>query len=269
VTTTASGASRERTRTVGAAGAPAANGGSGAGGSFPESPPGGAAVGGALLVGVTAAAASRQFASAGALRPEAIAGVGRSARASARVAAGRLRSRVARLPRVVLPLGYSRYDDSDPLDHDVRASLFESVERAPGINLSELDARADVSLSSVRHHLRILEEENLIVGERIRGERRYFLSTESEPELVAALDDTATAPILRVLAASGPASVSELAEELGRDPSTISHHVSRLEDDGLVERERDGQSVQNSLVPVVERVLTQGTGGQRRPVATE
>jgi predicted transcriptional regulator len=180
-----------------------------------------------------------------------------------------LRARFARLPRVLLPFGYSRYDDSDPLEHDLRESLFESVERTPGSNLSTLAEGADASLSSVRHHLRILEEENLIFGERIRGQRRYFLGTESEPELVAALDDTATEPILRALAASGPASVTELAEELGRDPSTISHHVSRLEDDGLVERERDGQSVQNSLVPVAERVLTRQTGGQHRPIATE
>ena len=182
-----------------------------------------------------------------------------------------LRGTLGRLSRVVLPLGYSRHDDSDPLDHETRQSLFETVERSPGVNLSTLADESDASLSTVRHHLRILEEEHLLVSERIRGQRRYFPSNESDPALLAALDDTATQPVLRELAQSGSASVSDLADALGRDPSTISHHVSRLEDDGLVERERDGRSVQNRLSAEAERMLV-GSGsvaGEQRPVATE
>jgi len=33
--------------------------------------------------------------------------------------------------------------------------------------------------------------------------------------------------------------------------STVSHHLSRLEEDALVERERDGQAVINRLPPDV------------------
>ncbi|MFC7196213.1 helix-turn-helix domain-containing protein [Halosimplex aquaticum] len=233
----------------------------------------GAAAGGALLVaGVTAAAASKHVAAnTPAAQGSELAWIGQAARLKAHGAVDALRGQAARLPRVIVPPGYSRHDDSDPLEHETRRDLFETVERSPGINLSTLAEGTDASLSTVRHHLRILEEEHLLVSERIRGQRRYFLSNESDPALLAALDDTATEPILRTLARSGPASVSDLADALGRDPSTISHHVSRLEDDGLVERERDGRSVQNSLAPVAERVLRQpgSAESQRRPVATE
>ncbi|WP_436927584.1 winged helix-turn-helix transcriptional regulator [Halosimplex amylolyticum] len=255
-------------------GALAANGGDGSDAGDSSLPSrAGAAAGGALVVaGVTVAAASKHVAAnTTAAQGGELAWLGQAARLKAHGAIDAVRGRLARLPRILFPPGYSRHDDSDPLEHETRRDLFEAVERSPGVNLSTLADDSDVSLSTVRHHLRILQEEHLIVGERIRGQRRYFPSNESEPVLVAALDDSATEPILRTLARSGAASVSDLADALGRDPSTISHHVSRLEDDGLVERERDRRSVQNSLAPVAERVLAQSgsAGGQQRPVATE
>jgi predicted transcriptional regulator len=247
-----------------------------AGGDPSDSPfpaPSGAAAGGALAIaGVAVAAGSKHFA-ASPFGPQGhgLAWLTHTVRLKAQATTDALRGTLGRLSRVVLPLGYSRHDDSDPLDHETRQTLFEAVERSPGVNLSTLADESDASLSTVRHHLRILEEEHLLVSERIRGQRRYFPSNESDPALLAALDDTATQPVLRELAQSGSASVSDLADALGRDPSTISHHVSRLEDDGLVERERDGRSVQNRLSAAAERVLV-GSGsvaGEQRPVATE
>ncbi|WP_415380437.1 helix-turn-helix domain-containing protein [Halosimplex sp. TS25] len=272
--TAASGQSTADSDAATTSGAPAANrgeGGTSGDSSLPAS--GGAAAGGALVVvGVTAAAASKHVAAnTAAAQGSELTWLARATRLKAHGAVDALRGQLARLPRVIVPPGYSRHDDSDPLEHETRRDLFETVERSPGVNLSTLAEGCDASLSTVRHHLRILEEERLLVSERIRGQRRYFPGNESDPALLAALDDTATEPILRTLARSGPASVSDLADALGRDPSTISHHVSRLEDDGLVERERDGRSVQNSLAPAAERVLTQsGTvSGQQRPLATE
>jgi len=241
--------------------------------SSPLPAPSGAAAGGALVVtGVAVVAGSKHVVtSASATRGRELPRLGRSVRFQAQGAVDALRSTIGRLPRVILPPGYSRYDDSDPLEHETRRSLFEAVERSPGVNLSMLADETDGSLSTVRHHLRILEAEHLLGTKRIRGQRRYFLSNESEPALVAALDDTATEPILRTLAQTGSATVSDLADALGRDPSTISHHLSRLEDDGLIERERDGRSVENSLATTAERVLASARGATetRRSVATE
>jgi DNA-binding transcriptional ArsR family regulator len=56
-----------------------------------------------------------------------------------------------------------------------------------------------------------------------------------------------------VLAERGPTSVSELADTLDVDPSTVSHHLSRLEEVGAVERERRGRAVLSSLSVSAER----------------
>ncbi|RBI61502.1 hypothetical protein DMJ13_12370 [halophilic archaeon] len=156
-----------------------------------------------------------------------------------------------RFRRLFAPFWYGGSDESDPLDHEVRAELYERVERTPGVYLSQLDDGTDVSLSTVRHHLRTLEDEGLVSSAKLRGKRRFFPDDE-DVELTAALADPATAAVLDAVARREAASVGELADDLDRDPSTVSHHLSRLADDGLVERERDGRTVVSRLTATAE-----------------
>lgn len=143
--------------------------------------------------------------------------------------------------------GYSRYDDSDPLDHDTRREIYEHSREDPGVFLSGLSDRLDVPLSTVRHHVRILEDESLISSRKIRGKRRYYPVDIDDQALLAALSESATATVLEALDRIGPATGSELARTLDRDPSTVSHHLTRLADDGLIDRERRGRTVVSHL----------------------
>ncbi|ELY72662.1 ArsR family transcriptional regulator [Natrinema pallidum DSM 3751] len=150
---------------------------------------------------------------------------------------------------------YSRFDDSDPLAHESRAEIYRVVGDDPGISLSELAAATDASLSTVRHHLRILEEETLLRSEKVQGKRCYYrtdATDEVDIALRTALEKPATRRILEVLAERGPAQTTTLADELDRDPSTISHHLTSLADAGLVVRDREGPAVINRLASDVE-----------------
>lgn len=142
--------------------------------------------------------------------------------------------------------GYKRFDDTDPLEHETRATIYEHLRDAPGAYLSEIADETNVPLSTLRYHLRILAFENLVTDVTVRGKRRFVPIDADHDALTAALDDEATAAVLEALAEE-PDSVSGLADRLERDPSTVTHHLQRLEDEGLVERERQGRSVINRL----------------------
>lgn len=157
---------------------------------------------------------------------------------------------------------YSRRDDSDPLAHDKRRAAYELIQRSPGVNPSSLAERLDVPLSTARHHLRVLEREGLVKDRKIAGKRRFVALGTEASEPVAAARDTATARVLRVLARHGPASVSALAEHLDRDPSTVTHHLKRLESASLVDRRRDGRSVTNELTRRARSLLRTGRTGE-------
>jgi DNA-binding transcriptional ArsR family regulator/gas vesicle protein len=189
-------------------------------------------------------------------------GIGTSARGAARAAA----SAVERIVRAVAPFRYSRYDGSDPLEHEVRSDVYDEIQAQPGSYVSAVADRADVPLSTARHHLKVLEREGLVEAAKVRGRKRLFPAYADGKELAAALADPSTADVLAALARLGPSSASALADELDLAVSTVSHHLSRLEEDALVERERDGQAVINRLPPdVADAFADDGIEAEEEP----
>jgi DNA-binding MarR family transcriptional regulator len=231
----------------------------------PEDVPGGPAGAGAMvgLLGAAAAAATRQSG--------ALSGMTGSLETTARTTAAAMpgSSYLDRLVRMLAPFRYSRYDDSDPLEHDAREAMFEVVEDSPGTYLSEIADRADIPLSTARHHIRVLEREDLVSGAKVRGKRRFYPAHTEGVELAAAMNDDSTAAVIDALARLGAASVSDLADELGKDPSTVTHHVQRLEEDEVVVRERDGRAVMNKLTAAARTMLEPEEPPAERPAAGE
>ncbi|MFC7215004.1 metalloregulator ArsR/SmtB family transcription factor [Saliphagus sp. GCM10025334] len=158
-------------------------------------------------------------------------------------------------------LRYSRYDDSDPLENDHRRTVFDTITEEPGLYLSALSDRSGVALSTVRHHVRVLEDENLLTSVKVGGKRRYFPieadgadgmdgvggTDGGDHERYAILAEPARRRVLEELAVLEHASNGRLAEALDLDPSTVSHHLTTLEEAGFVVRERDGRAVRNRL----------------------
>jgi ArsR family transcriptional regulator, arsenate/arsenite/antimonite-responsive transcriptional repressor len=71
---------------------------------------------------------------------------------------------------------------------------------------------------------------------------------EATAELFRALGDAARVRIVNVLATNaGPVCVCELVEPLGLSQPTVSHHMKRLLDAGLVDREQRGKWAYYSL----------------------
>lgn len=145
--------------------------------------------------------------------------------------------------------------DDFPLDHPTRRDLHDAVESSPGVCLTDLAKMADVPLSTARHHVRVLTDENLLVTVKQLGKRRYFPQHEEHLTLTAALSEPPKAAVLHALAINGEVHGDELAEELDRDPSTITHHLQTLADAGLVERRKRGRAVVNRLAPFVQRII--------------
>jgi ArsR family transcriptional regulator len=73
---------------------------------------------------------------------------------------------------------------------------------------------------------------------------------EATAELFRALGDPARVRIVNTLATSGrPACVCDLVGPLGLSQPTVSHHMRKLLDAGLVEREQHGKWAYFSLNP--------------------
>ncbi|QLD90256.1 helix-turn-helix domain-containing protein [Natronomonas salina] len=160
-------------------------------------------------------------------------------------------SHVGGLSDRILPpvFGYSRHDSSDPLENDTRAQIFELVEESPGIYYAQLAEETDVTVETVRYHCRILADEGLLERRKLRGRQRLYPVSmdDDDPELAAAMADSAASDVLSAIERREPTTLSAVADAVGCAPSTVSYHLDRLEEDGLVSRERDGGSVRIRL----------------------
>lgn len=153
--------------------------------------------------------------------------------------------------------GYSRLAD-DPLSHPLRTELYEAIARTPGAYPSALTARLDTPRSTLRYHLRVLEDAGLVSAAAVDGRHRYVTTEAEEAERALAIVDTGTtaAAIVEQLSRVGSTTVGELAADVDRSSATVSYHLDRLEDAGVVERTRDGQAVQNELTAEASRLVT-------------
>lgn len=156
------------------------------------------------------------------------------------------------LVRLWYPLRYSQYDESDPLEHDKRDHLVETVRNGPGRSLSTVADLTGLPVSTARHHVRVLVAEDLVREASILGCRRLYPAGAKDLELTAALNEDATAAILEALARLDEPCTSAIADAVDRDVSTISYHIERLAAIDLVERDRHGQCTVNRLAPGVE-----------------
>lgn len=152
------------------------------------------------------------------------------------------------VPLGAVLLGYSRHANTEPLDNEVRRRVNERVRATPGAHIAAIVEATDVSRSTVRYHLNVLETAGLITGEMIGGKHRYAPAGE-DLATAAALYDGPAREVLDSVARFEPVSVTGLADAVDRAPSTVSHHLDRLADVGLLERERADGRVVVSLLP--------------------
>jgi len=131
-----------------------------------------------------------------------------------------------------------------------------------------LERAASVSLSTITHHLRVLESEGSVVGISDGHYRRFFMSSLTLPEQARRLSEddrkllaeckrpTSLAIILN-LAADGPLRHREIEERVRKRKGTVSYYLSRLQDLGDVasssDSSRDGYIVGNAsrVIPLL------------------
>jgi predicted transcriptional regulator len=135
--------------------------------------------------------------------------------------------------------------DTPVLDR-LRPAAYGAIEASPGTDLDSIATSVGVTKSTVRYHVGVLREADLVAATEVAGSLR-FAPAETNVELAGILEAEATSAVLTAVAANEPASVRTVATAADRAPSTASYHLSSLEERGFVERERRGEAVVTML----------------------
>lgn len=142
----------------------------------------------------------------------------------------------------------SRSESDEPSEPvlDSRREIFDAIRATPGIHFRALHRRLPYAQGTLQYHLRHLDRQDLVDEENDGEFTRYYAAETFEPAdkaVMNALRREYSRRIVAHLAADGSLTTSALADRLDKSPSTVSWHLSRLREAGLVTSERDGRSV--------------------------
>lgn len=150
---------------------------------------------------------------------------------------------------------------------ETRRRIFETICKYPGIHLRELCRTVDLKLNLVDYHLRYLEKRGIISSTEDSQFKRYFAKDEMGAEqrrdlishmdkpLVSMLRQPVPFKIVILLAESGVMTHGELTKLLGKSPSTVSHHLSKLLEAKMVIKTDDGRAYRLAEPSRIEKIL--------------
>lgn len=132
------------------------------------------------------------------------------------------------------------------LELDSRRAIYQRIADTPGIHFRALLEELDYAQGTLQYQLRWLADEGVIDVSEDGKYTRYYPAAEfddADRTVMNALRREYSRRILAHLLVDGPLSTTELSDRLEKAQSTVSWHLAKLADAGLVTKERDGQRV--------------------------
>lgn len=132
------------------------------------------------------------------------------------------------------------------LEYETRRRVYHLIEDEPGLHLREIERRSGIPLSTLRHHLRYLQEHRLVDASEDRNVTRFFATVLPEVAdrrtLAALRQESLRRVVLFVLSQGGSATYQEIQSHVEAPPSTLAVYLAQLVSKRLLERRSLGRT---------------------------
>jgi DNA-binding transcriptional ArsR family regulator len=147
---------------------------------------------------------------------------------------------------LILAAGFARLDRSGLLKNKVREELMTLIRAEPGIHASDMARRVDAGWGTIVYHLHVMERNKLISSLVDGRHKRFFPVGEvdwSKRGQLAALRNPMTRSLYELIQEDPGVIQGSLAKAVGISVPSVIWHLKRLEDAGLVGRDKQGRKV--------------------------
>lgn len=125
-----------------------------------------------------------------------------------------------------------------------RKEIYQVIEEFPGLHMREIKRRADMSMNLVRYHLGQLKKYEVIEEIEEDEYKRYYpkegerrVDFEDKRYLALLREEIPLNVVVYLLSRGEPASHGEIKEGLDIAASTLSYHLKKMREKGLLTKE--------------------------------
>ena len=136
---------------------------------------------------------------------------------------------------------FSRFNQSDVLEHERRGRLFAAIQADPGASLVELCERTALATGVGQHHLRLLEQHELV--RRVRDGRATRFYPRGPRFAPPALRSATRQRLVELVRTDPTLDATNIADRLGQRPQSTWHHIRILEAAGVLTATKEGRSM--------------------------
>lgn len=126
---------------------------------------------------------------------------------------------------------------------EARRDIYEYIRRAPGVHLRGVERTLGLPFGQVLYHLDHLERHGLIDVKKDGGFKRYFVKNlvgRREKQVIATFRHELPRKIAILLLLEPDLAHREILDHFGVSGSTLSFHLNKMVENGILERRQDG-----------------------------
>jgi predicted transcriptional regulator len=132
-----------------------------------------------------------------------------------------------------------------------RKKIYDYIQERPGSHLREIGRNLDLAIGDIQYQLNVLEKTGHVVSKRMGIYKRFYPSKmfgERQKDIVGTLSQETPRKILLLLLQKPGASHGDVARFAKVSAPTVTWHMKRLIDEGLVEAHREGRNVKYYII---------------------
>jgi predicted transcriptional regulator len=159
--------------------------------------------------------------------------------------------------------------DDEILAVKTRKDLYDFVRRNPGFHLREVSRALNLSITLADYHLRFLERHDLVTSSMDGEYKRFYprstpgiadvhaALSEADRQILAFLRQPVPLRVINFLMEREEATHKEILEQVPVSPSTLSHHLKKMQASGIIDRVEGKDRGYHILQPkIVARLMT-------------
>jgi predicted transcriptional regulator len=137
--------------------------------------------------------------------------------------------------------------DDQLLELETRQSIYDLIERVPGLHMREIQRRLNIEVALVDYHLYIMEKAGIVTSQKEGGYKRFYVAPSksgldyNQRSILGVLRQKIPLQVTLYLLKEKQATHTKISNDLDIKPSKLSFHLKKMRKLGILRKLQPGE----------------------------